>query len=44
MKLQELINQLHVKHTNGDTNVEVSGVSIHSQTLKPGTFLFVYRA
>lgn len=36
MKLQELINQLHVKHTNGDTNVEVSGVSIHSQTLKPG--------
>ncbi|WP_160031590.1 UDP-N-acetylmuramoyl-L-alanyl-D-glutamate--2,6-diaminopimelate ligase [Paenibacillus sp. An7] len=36
MKLQELINQLRVKHTNGDTNVEVSGVSIHSQTLNPG--------
>lgn len=36
MKLQELIDQLHVKDTYGDINVEVTGISIHSQTLKPG--------
>ncbi|WP_454191291.1 UDP-N-acetylmuramoyl-L-alanyl-D-glutamate--2,6-diaminopimelate ligase [Paenibacillus sp. Marseille-Q7038] len=36
MRLQELIDQLHVKHANGDTNVDITGISIHSQTLKPG--------
>lgn len=40
MKLQELIKQLHIKHINGDTSVEITGISIHTQTLKPGD-LFV---
>ncbi|BBH24863.1 UDP-N-acetylmuramoyl-L-alanyl-D-glutamate--2,6-diaminopimelate ligase [Paenibacillus baekrokdamisoli] len=40
MKLKELINQLTISHVNGDTDVEISGININSQHLKPGE-LFV---
>lgn len=40
MKLNELIHQLTLSRINGEPNVEVSGICIHSQQLQPGD-LFV---